>query len=81
MVLCVVEQDLVIYLPIPHMKAYICQSQPPSRSILHPGGWRMEDPPLHLSQSATTSLFSMSMILFIFHRQVHLCHILDCTWK
>ena len=26
---------------------------------------------------AITSLFSMSVILFLFHRQVHLCHILD----
>lgn len=31
--------------------------------------------------SATTSLSSMSVSLFLFCRQVHLCHILDNTYK
>ena len=31
------------------------------------------------SPFATTSLFSVSLILFLFHRQVHMCHILDST--
>ena len=30
---------------------------------------------------ATTSLFSISVILFLIYRQVHLCHILDSTYK
>ena len=28
-----------------------------------------------------TSLFSMSVSLFLFHKYVHLCHILDSTYK
>ena len=33
------------------------------------------------SSLATTSLFSMSVSLLLFHRQVHLCHTLDSTCK
>ena len=38
-------------------------------------------PPLSFSSLATTSLFSLSVSLFLFHRYVHLCHILDSTFK
>ena len=33
------------------------------------------------SPLATTSLFSMSLSQFLFHRPVNLCHILDSTYK
>ena len=33
------------------------------------------------SPLATTSLFSMPVRLFLFHRYVHLCLILDSTYK
>ena len=33
------------------------------------------------SSLATTSLFSMSVSQFLFCRYVHLCHILDSTYK
>ena len=35
-------------------------------------------PPLPL---AATSLVTMPLVLFLFHKQVHLCHILDSTYK
>ena len=38
-------------------------------------------PPTPSSPLATTSLFSMSVSLFLFCRQVHLCHISDSTYK
>ena len=38
-------------------------------------------PLLTSSPLASTSLFSISMILFLFHRRVHLCHIVDSTCK
>ena len=38
-------------------------------------------PTLSLSSLAATSLFSMSMSLFLFCRKVHLCHILDSRCK
>ena len=37
-------------------------------------------PPLTPPPLATTSLFSMSVSLFLFCRYVHLCHILDSTY-
>ena len=37
---------------------------------------RPSPPPL-----ATTSLFSVSVSLFLFQREVHVCRILDCTFK
>ena len=37
--------------------------------------------PTHHPPLATTSLISMSMSLFLFHRQIHLCHILDNIYK
>ena len=41
--------------------------------------------PVHPTPSpsplATTSLFSMSVSLFLFYKQVHLCYILDTTYK
>ena len=36
-------------------------------------------PPPALFPLTTSSLFSMPMILFLFHRQIHLCHVLDST--
>ena len=33
------------------------------------------------SRLAITSLFSMSVCLFVFYRYIHLCHILDYTYK
>ena len=47
-----------------------CWSQTPSLFLSHP--------PFPL---ATTSLFSMSVSRFPFHRYVHLCHILDSMYK
>ena len=38
-------------------------------------------PPSTSSSLATTSLFSMSVSLFLFHRYVHLCYVLDSTYK
>ena len=38
-------------------------------------------PALPLSPLATTNLSSVSLILCLFHRWVHLCHILDSTYK
>ena len=35
-------------------------------------------PPLPL---AATSLFTMPLVLVLFRKQVHLCHILDSTYK
>ena len=37
--------------------------------------------PFPHSPLATVNLFSMSVILFLFHRYVHLCRILDSTCK
>ena len=48
----------------------ICSSQIPNSSL-----------PNSPSLLATTSLFSMSVSLFLFHKYVHLCHILDSTYK
>ena len=48
----------------------ICQSQSPKPSLPNPH-----------SKLTTTSLFSMFVSLFLFHRYVHLCHILDPTYK
>ena len=39
--------------------------------------YQPQTPNPSLSHLATTSLFSVSVILFLFHRQVHLCHILN----
>ena len=38
-------------------------------------------PLLHLSPLVTIHLFSMSVSLFLFCEQVHLCHTLDSTYK
>ena len=38
-------------------------------------------PPSMPRSLATTSLFSVSVSLFLFHRWVYLCHILDPTYK
>ena len=38
-------------------------------------------PPPMLSALETTSLFSMSMSVSLFHAYVHLCHIFDFTFK
>ena len=51
------------------IKVYICQSQLPTISFPNPSALPM------------TSLFSMSMILFLFYRQGHLCHISASTCK
>ena len=48
----------------------ICPSQTPNPSLPHAP-----------SPLATTSPFSMSVSLFLFCRWVHLCHILDSTYK
>ena len=56
-----------LFLSILCIKACICKSQ----FIPLPS----------TSPLATTSLFCMYLILFLFHRWVHLCHISDCTYK
>ena len=65
-IVCVIyNRDLVIY------PFYICQFASANLQVpIHPH-----------PRPATTSLFSMSVSLFLFRRQVHLCHILDCTSK
>ena len=49
-----------------------------SSHLLTPNSPSIPLPPLSW---ATTSLSSMSVSLFLFYRQVHLCHILDSTYK
>ena len=57
-------------LSILYIVGCICWSHTPNLSLLHP-----------LSPLVTISLFSMSVSLFLFRKKVHLCRILDSTYK
>ena len=50
-------------------------------NILHPPTPNSTSIPLPPPPSWQSSLFSMTVSLFLFFRQVHLCHILDFTYK
>ena len=63
---CAMQQDLIAYL----LQMQQFTSANPKLPI-HP----------ILSPLATISLFSMSVSLFLFYRQVHLCHVLDSIYK
>ena len=65
---CAIQWDLVVYT----FCIYQFASGKPNLPL---------PPSPSLSPLANTNLFSMSMILFLFHRYVHLCHILDSTCK
>ena len=64
---CAIQLDLVY----PFYTYQFASASPKSQSNFFPPHFPL----------ATTSLFSMSLILFMFYRYVHLCHILDSTFK
>ena len=66
---CAIQQDLVGYPTNKALYNSLHLLTPASQSFLC-------NPFL-----ATTSLFSMSVSLFLFHRYVHLCHSSDFTYK
>ena len=55
---------------------------PNSRTLFIDSICNTEVPSIPLpSPLATTSLFSLSVSFFLFHNYIHLCHILDSTYK